>query len=416
MINEMNTTTQHVDPTVFQPVEKANMQFTKTDLTKNGIGLITSTTYGNATLEISPCLAKQPTTATLILHSQDGLPFPLPPSHISSTLSSPGNTHSVKCDITQSRQPSGKYKITFTPSTKQDQLIVQVGGVDIPDSPFTLPVIITPQMRGKPNNIITELNKPWGIAVCDNGDIVVAENGAHCITTLNKEGEKLKSFGTEGTKEGQFTSPRGVAITNDGHNLLTDEHRLQKLTTDGVCVKSIGSRKSGSGQIQFNTPTGITVHPTTGQIFVADNNRRIQVFNNDLTFSHTIAPSGNKQFYCPYDVSLDNNGYLYITEFGNHCITKLTTKGKYVTRFGSKGSAPGQLSHPSSITINNGLVYVSEWGNNRVSIFDTNGIFLHCFGKIGSGEGEFNRPRGIIIDTLGNLYVSDTDNNRIAVC
>ncbi len=61
-------------------------------------------------------------------------------------------------------------------------------------------------------------------------------------------------------------------------------------------------------------------------------------------------------------------------------------------------------------------MYVTEDGNNRVSIFDTYGTFLHCFGKIGSGEGEFTRPYGITMDTLGNLYVSDYDNNRIVVC
>ena len=416
MINKMNTATQHVDPTVFQSIENADMKFTKKCTIEKEVGLITSTTYGKATLKVLPCLAKRQSTATLTLQSQDGSPFSLSPSLISSTLSSPGDTHSVKCDITRTSQ-AGKYNITFTPSTRQDQLIVQVGGVDIPDSPFTLPVIPTPEMRGKPVNDITGLNNPWGIAVSDNGDIVVAEYGGPRITILNKKGKKVRSFGTEGTKEGQFTGPRGVAITNDGHILVTDNHRLQKLTTDGVCVKSVGSSKSGSGRLQLYNPKGITVHPTTGQIFVADgSNRRIQVFNNDLTFSHTITPTGNKQFNFPLDAALDNEGYLYVAEYWSHCITKLTTKGQYITRFVSYGSDPGQLSFPSSLIINNNLVYVTELVNNRVSIFDTNGNFIHCFGKEGSGEGEFIEPHGITIDTFGNLYISDTYNNRIVVC
>ena len=124
MINEMNTATQHVDPTVFQAIENNEIKFTKKN-TIQEIGLITSTTYGKATLKALSCLAKRQSIATLILQSQVGSPFSLPPSLISSTLSSPGNTHSVKCDITQTRQ-AGKYNITFTPSTRQDQLIVQV--------------------------------------------------------------------------------------------------------------------------------------------------------------------------------------------------------------------------------------------------------------------------------------------------
>ena len=109
---------------------------------------------------------------------------------------------------------------------------------------------------------------------------------------------------------------------------------------------------------------------------------------------------------------------MYVAEyFGNHCITKLTTKGKYITRIGAEGFAPGCLFCPSSLTINNNLVYVSEQGNRRVSIFDTSGKFLHCFGNYGSGEGEFNNPCGITVDKLGYcVYVSDTENSRIVVC
>ena len=418
MINEMNTATQYVDPTVFQPIENANIKFTINVTTKKEIGIITSTAYEKATLNALPYfIAKRRSTTTeLTLHSQDGSPFSLPPSLISSTLSSPGDTHSVKCDITRTRQ-AGKYNITFTSSTRgKHQLIVQVGGVGIPDSPFTLYVIPTLEMRGKPVNVIPGLNRPQGIAVRDNGNIVVAERDAHCMTILNNEGKKVRSFAIEGTKEGQFTYPRGVALTNDGHILVTDEHRLQKLTTDGVCVKSVGSSKSGSGQLQFNTPAGIAVHPTTGQIFVADRrNHRIQIFNNDLTFSQIITPSDGRLFEGPNDVALDNEGYLYVAEDSNDCITKLTTKGQYIKTFGYKGSAPGQLSWPTSLAINNNLVYVTEYSNHRVSIFDTNGTFIHCFGKEGSWKAEFCSPYGITTDTLGNLFVSDTFNHRIVV-
>ena len=190
-------------------------------------------------------------------------------------------------------------------------------------------------MSIKPVKTITGLQGPWAIAVCDNGDIVVAEYGAHCVTIVNKEGEKVRSLGTRGTKKGQFTNPRGVAITNDEHILVTDEHRLQKLTFDGVCVQSVGSSESGSGQLPFNYPRGITVHPTTGLVFVADSfNNRIQVFNSDLTYAHSITLHGDERFISlPYDVSLDSDGCVYVAEFGNNCITKLTTTGEYITRF-----------------------------------------------------------------------------------
>ena len=60
------------------------------------------------------------------------------------------------------------------------------------------------------------------------------------------------------------------------------------------------SRSSGNGRLQFHYPRGITVHPTTAQIFVADSyNNRVQVFSLDLSYSHTITLCGNNQFNQP---------------------------------------------------------------------------------------------------------------------
>ena len=113
-------------------------------------------------------------------------------------------------------------------------------------------------------------------------------------------------------------------------------------------------------------------------------------------------------------MTFDNEGYLYVADSGNHCIKKFIT-GQYISTFSSEGSNPGQITKPTSIVIDNNILYVSEFGNDRISIFDINGCFIHCFGKRGSGEGEFNSPFGITVDSLGNLYVSDTYNNRLVV-
>ena len=422
MLYQMKAVSQHVDPTAFQPIEEANTKFTHNNKIGNGIGKISSYQYGKAILNLPRlCTTNTESTATLTLQSHDGSPFSLPPSLISCKLSSSGDSQPIKCDINQTKQGKYKYNVSFTPTTTgEHQLTVQVGGVNIYATPYTLPVISSMMMRGKPVKTIAGPKGPRGITVCSNGDIVVAELGAHCVTIVSKEGKKVRSFGTRGTKEGQFTCPQGVVVSNDGHILVTDNHRLQKLTFDGVCVQSVGSSKSGSGQRQLYYPRGITVHPITGHIFVADSwNNRIQVFTNDLIFSHTIillAYSG-KRFNFPYaiHVSLENEEHLYVAEYSNHCITKLTTKGQYITRFGSEGSAPGQLYYPSSLIVHNSLVYVCEEGSNRVSVFDTKGTHLHCSGKRGSGKGEFNSPSGITTDTNGNLYVSDSDNNRIVM-
>ena len=263
-------------------------------------------------------------------------------------------------------------------------------------------------MRGKPVKVITGFRIPYRLALSNAGDIVVPQHGKCSLTVISKDGMRRELFGIS---KGEMITGKGVAFTNDGHILVIVDDCLRKLTTDGVCVKSVGS--SGSGHLQFCFPEGIAVHPTTGQIFVADSsNKRIQVFTNDLVYSHSITSSW---LIRPKDVALDDEGYLYVVDNLKDCIIKLTVKGEFIAGYGSYGSAPGELSSPSSVTIGNNLVYVSECGNNRLSVFDTTGKFLHCFGKKGSGEGEFNHPVGITTDTSGNLYISDCFNNRIVV-
>ena len=285
-------------------------------------------------------------------------------------------------------------------------MTVQVGGVDMPDGSFALPVIPTPQMRGRPIRIISGLGLPFGLAVLDNGDIVVAEAGPQCVTVLDRNGFKLKEFGE--TKEGPFKHPLGVAISIDGHILVTDNHRIQKLTLDGVCVKCVGSKDEGSGPLEFNNPIGIAVHPTTGQIFVADMmNKRIQVFDKDLAFMQTIA---HERILHPCDVAMDYEGFLYVADCGCGCIVKLTATGQNVTRIAIIRGALLRFY----LTVQNSTIYVTEFVNNRVSIYDTSGKFLHFFDKKDTG-GELNIPSGVTTDALGNLYIS-VANGKILVC
>ena len=262
-----------------------------------------------------------------------------------------------------------------------------------------------------PIRTIPGLNDPWGVAVTDDGHIIVSETNAHCVTILDRNGKKVRSFG----QKVAISYPRGVTITSDNFIIVVDNHKIHKISMDGKCIAAIG--KQGSGPLEFSSPWGIAISPVTGHIYIADGgNNRIQVLNSDLTFAYTFGTKGSAsgQFNLPYGLAFDRRGLLYVTDHRNHCILTFN-EGQFLSQIGKEGSGPGQLYYPTGIAIDdNDLLYVAEYENHRISIFNTNGQFVRSFGGCGSNPGKFNCPRNMIF-AKRSLYVCDRNNKRLIV-
>ena len=307
------------------------------------------------------------------------------------------------------------YDISYRPQvTGEHQLHILIEEHPILNSPFTVTVL--PNFTA-PTNIIGDLNYPYGIAVREGGEVVVAERNSHCISIISGNGEK-KSFGTNGSGPGQFDWPEGIAIDSKGNILVTDgNHRIQQLSSTGKHLRTVGTE--GSGPLQFYNPGGIAVHPHTGKVYVADCwNHRIQVLNSDLTYSSSFGGKGsnNGEFNYPVDVATDRDGNVYVADKKNHRIQVFTVDVVYLRQFGKEGEGEGELNGPVSIAIDSGnVVYVGELGNNRISIFSTDGKFIKSFGREGTGPVEFDHPFGLAVDKKGTLYVSDFRNHRIQI-
>ena len=424
MIDRMNSVIKSYKPESFQPLEQADIKLVnskKIEDVHQSIGEIHCSYHPSSVHVVDsnlPIMGKE-STSTIVFEFPDGSTVPLPSSRISCYLTPPDNNQPIECKVKELLQ-SGRYKVVFTPITRGlHQLYVRVHDINIPGSPLSIFVSISPKMRGNPVKSITGLNKPWGIDVTDDGLMIVSEYCGHCITVLDREGKKINSFGSQGSGRGQFNHPCGIAVTSNGTILVSDSgnHRIQELTMKGECIACVGERRNGP--LQFQEPKGITINKTTGHVFIAEEfNHRIQVLNPDLTFSYTFGSngSGQGQFSQPYNVTLDSKGFVYVTDRNNRRIQKFTPEGRFVDMFGTKGPKPGQLNYPSGITVDdNDLLYVTEENNHRVSIFTTDGEFIHCFGEYGNKEGQFSDPRKVTFDRYGYLYVCDKNNYRVVV-
>ncbi|MGD0177219.1 MAG: hypothetical protein ABSC50_10385 [Candidatus Bathyarchaeia archaeon] len=82
--------------------------------------------------------------------------------------------------------------------------------------------------------------------------------------------------------------------------------------------------------------------------------------------------------------------------------------------WGSLGSGNGQFNGPEGVAVDSsGNVYVTDTGNNRVEEFTGTGTFITAWGSLGSGNGQFNFPLGVAVDSGGNVYVADDFNSRV---
>ena len=181
------------------------------------------------------------------------------------------------------KQEGDAYQIHFTPHVRGLNLLhIKIHGKNIQNSPFSVFVYNTEPIT------ISGVEGPYGVALTESGEMVVAENQSHRITIIGRHDTKPRYIGNSDLK-----CPCGVATDSDGNIVASDDCCIRKFDKDGTLIKSVGAK--GSGELEFSTPRGIAINSTTGKIYIADrHNHRVQVLNKDLTFSHQFGSAGSK--------------------------------------------------------------------------------------------------------------------------
>ena len=321
------------------------------------------------------------------------------------------------------KKMENQYEISYQATSRgRHQLHIKVEGEHIKGSPFIVTVKLPVLKLGTPIKIISGVKDPWGVAVNQRGEIIVAEESGYCISIFSPTGEKLRSFGSKGSGPGQFNEPNGVTVDDDGNILVADSrnHRIQKFTSNNKHnITSVPLGSQGSKDLQFNFPISVAISPITKKIATSDlHNGRVQILNPDLTFYRSIGSkgSGNGEFNGPYDTAFDSAENIYVTDAWNHRIQIFNLEGQFSRQFGNKGKGDKELDFPAGMSIDSDdKVYVVEHNNHRVLVFTREGNFLTSFGSYGDGPGQFSYPYGITVDKNGMIYVTDTSNNRIQI-
>jgi len=258
---------------------------------------------------------------------------------------------------------------------------------------------------------------PTGIATDSSGNVYVADNNNSRIQKFTSTGVFITKWGILGSSDGHFSSPFSLAVDLSNNLYVADSNnsRIQKFTSTGVFITKWGILGSGDGQL--NAPAGIVVD-SNNNVYVSDTgNSRIQKFTSEGVFITKWGTngSGDGQFSSPRGIATDSSGNVYVADSNNSRIQKFTSTGVFITKWGILGSGSGgQFSAPFGIaTDSSGNVYVADSSNSRIQKFTSTGVFITKWGILGSGDGEFLNPRGIATDSSGNVYVADSSNSRI---
>jgi sugar lactone lactonase YvrE len=217
-------------------------------------------------------------------------------------------------------------------------------------------------------------------------------------------------FGGEDKEAQLVQKPYGLAV-HDGAIYVVDTRGNGYGIFDIEKKRSRFIRPTGAGALV--KPINITIDDD-GTRFVTDTDRgQVLVFDAEDRFQRTIGKPGQ---FKPVDVALAGDR-LYITDIMNHQVWVLDKKtGDTLATFGEAGSEPGQLFHPTNLTVaSDGTVYVSDTSNFRLQQFDEDGNFIREIGSIGNRPGTFSRPKGIDVDREGRIYVTDAAFENIQV-
>ena len=305
---------------------------------------------------------------------------------------------------------------------------------------------------------------PVGIIATPDGRLVIPEPNANRVRVVSSAGviTTLAGTGAPGFSgdggsavAAQLDGPRDAAIDAAGNIYIADRDnsRIRKITTAGVIstVAGVGTAGfSGDGgaatSAELNNPVGVAVD-STGNIYIADAlNRRIRKVAASTGVITTIAGTGASgstgdggqataaTFIRPNDVQVTTLGAIVVADSDAHNVRSIDSAGVITTvagngtpgNGGDGGPAVGaELATPIEVAIDPfSNLYIADAGSQRVRRVNSAGVIstIAGAGTAGfSGDGgpaglaKFNAPSGVSLNTVGNLYIGDSGNNRVRV-
>jgi sugar lactone lactonase YvrE len=307
---------------------------------------------------------------------------------------------------------------------------------------------------------------PNGLALDGRGNLYISDTGTHRVLKLDRQG---RLSAVAGTGEGGFGgdggpavrarlfAPHDLALDTEGHLLVADtfNHRVRRIDRQGIITTVAGNGQAGyagdggpAAAATLNNPQSIALD-AEGNLLIADTFnhvvRRADRRGTMTTFAGSEQPGFNgdggpanrAQLSLPMAVTAAPDGSVYISDAGNSRVRRVAADGKietlvgygpgegvYGAGFAGDGGPAGKAKIFSATDLKfdvAGDLYISDSGNNRVRVV-RGGIMTTVAGSGRSGFGgdggrataaALNAPQKIAIARDGAIFIADRANGRV---
>ncbi len=305
------------------------------------------------------------------------------------------------------------------------------------------------------------IQRPTAVAISNHGYLYIANEKDPRVRMVNPKGIISTVMGTVNSEvqnedrlavETNLMNAYGVATDNDDNfYVLSRGHsKIFKVGADGIAQRIVGSGQEGfdgDGGLAINAKIKFSNHlvvDSKGNIFIADTgNNRIRKVSPDgiittiagtgeMGFSGDGGPAVEARFAYPVAIAIDDQGNVYVADFNNHRIRKISTDGIISTMGGTGESTyngdgipalESNIGEPCGVVVDsNGYIYIGDQLNNRVRVITPLGMMYTVAGtgvRGYSGDGgaaekaQTSNPDIIAIDKEDNIYIPDHSNGVV---
>lgn len=282
-----------------------------------------------------------------------------------------------------------------------------------------------------------QMKEPHGIAVDKNNNVYVSDTGNARIQVFDSSGDFLKTWGSKGVSPNTFDMPTGIAVDASLNVYVADTNKSEvKRFAPSVSAASPapaatwGWTDGTPRTSRYNFPRGMTLSPDGNSLIIADTaNSRIErcSFTGGSLETTGNAPGSAAvgRFDQPRGAAMAADGSLVVADTLNGRIQRSAPAAQWATPWATPwrtaSSQPGLLSAPEAVAVDpvSGVTFVADSANSRILRYSANGTYLDVFASAGAGMGQVANPKGLLVveedDGTVFVVVADTGNNRVQV-